>query len=141
MKSLNELFVGKQLLTVESNQFLKDVVNFMAEHNVGLLPVLENGKLVGVFSERDLVRRVIAKGMDISTTLVSDVMTKQLIIAKIDESYSACLHKMKEAKIRHILVVDGEKLVGVLSMRDLLEIDLSVQKETIEVLNNYIYSR
>jgi CBS domain-containing protein len=113
----------------------------MADSNVGLVPVLRTGKLVGVFSERDLVKRVIAKGLSLEDTTVDDVMTKELILAKSDESYEACLKKMKDAYIRHIIIIDDGLLYGVLSMRDLLEMDITAQKETIQVLNNYIYSR
>jgi signal-transduction protein with cAMP-binding, CBS, and nucleotidyltransferase domain len=68
-------------------------------------------------------------------------MTKILIIASADEPNESVLAKMKEARIRHILIIENEKLVGVLSIRDLLELDLSVCKTTVEVLNNYIYSK
>ncbi len=68
-------------------------------------------------------------------------MSSKLIIAHTDEANESILAKMKEAKIRHILIIENEKLIGVLSMRDLLELDLSVCKTTVEVLNNYIYSK
>ena len=97
--------------------------------------------LIGVFSERDLVKRVIAKDKDMILTPVDDVMSKNLVIAKIEEPNESVLAKMKEAKTRHILIIDNEKLVGVLSIRDLLEIDLNQCKTTVEVLNNYIYSK
>lgn len=141
MQSLKELFQNRSLYTVSSGTKIIDVVKYMAESNVGLVPVLQNGKLIGVFSERDLLKRVIAKDLSLEDTSVDDVMTKELIIAKSDETYEACLKKMKDAHIRHIIIIDDGLLYGVLSIRDLLEIDISVQKETIEVLNNYIYSR
>ncbi len=141
MQSLKELFQNRSLYTVSSGSKLIDVVKYMADSNVGLVPVLRTGKLVGVFSERDLVKRVIAKGLSLEDTTVDDVMTRELILAKSDESYEACLKKMKDAYIRHIIIIDDGLLYGVLSMRDLLEMDITAQKETIQVLNNYIYSR
>lgn len=93
------------------------------------------------FSERDLVKRVIAKDKDLNSTLVDDVMSTNLVIAKIDETTEQAMAKMKEAKTRHILIIDNDKLVGVLSVRDLLEIDLNQCKTTVEVLHNYIYSK
>ncbi|NMB81094.1 MAG: CBS domain-containing protein [Ignavibacteria bacterium] len=142
MKSLKEMCTSKNIFTVNSGSKIIDVVNYMAEHNIGLVPVLDSeGKLLGVFSERDLVRRVISKNMDLSTTVVDSVMTKDLVIANINESHQECLKKMKDKNIRHILIIEEEKLVGILSIRDLLEIDLKVQQETIEVLHNYIYSK
>lgn len=136
------MFSSKNLYTVQSGAKIIEVANYMAEHNIGLVPVLGNdGKLLGVFSERDLVRRVIAKGLDLHTTTVDSIMTKELVIASINESHQECLKKMKDKNIRHILIIDDKKLHGILSMRDLLEIDLQVQQETIEVLHNYIYSK
>ncbi|MFA5806609.1 MAG: CBS domain-containing protein [Melioribacteraceae bacterium] len=142
MKSLKDILVSQSLHTVKADSKINDVVCFMAEHNIGLVPVLsEEGKLLGVFSERDLVRRVIAKGLDLKTTSVEEIMTKDLVLANIDETYEQCLQKMKERGTRHILIIENEKLAGILSIRDLLEMDIKVQRETIEVLHNYIYSK
>ncbi|MCX7797183.1 MAG: CBS domain-containing protein [Melioribacter sp.] len=142
MKSIKEKVLSKKILTVKSGTSIYDTVLFMAEHNIGLVPVLDdNGRLLGVFSERDLVRRVIAKNLDLKETSVDSVMSKDLVLADINETYEECLKKMKDRGTRHILVIENEKLVGILSIRDLLEIDLKVQKETIEVLHNYIYSK
>ncbi|HSL87937.1 MAG TPA: CBS domain-containing protein [Ignavibacteriaceae bacterium] len=141
MSSLGELLKNREVFTINSGTSIKQTVHYMAEKGVGLLPVLKDGKLLGVFSERDLVKRVIAKDKDLNSTTVDEVMSTTLIIAKIDESHEATLAKMKEANTRHILIIDGEKLTGVLSMRDLLETDLMSCKTTVEVLNNYIYSK
>jgi CBS domain-containing protein len=113
----------------------------MAEKGVGLVPVMDGAKLVGVFSERDLVKRVIAKAKSIEATKVDEVMSKNLIIANADEPNESILAKMKEGKTRHILIIEDDKLAAVLSMRDLLELDLSACKTTVEVLNTYIYSK
>lgn len=141
MESIKDILGGREVFTIQSGSSIKDAVNYMASKGVGLVPVMKDEKLIGVFSERDLVKRVIAKDKDLFLTLVNDVMSTNLIIAKIDETNESVLAKMKEAKTRHILIVDSEKLVGVLSLRDLLEIDLNQCKTTVEVLNNYIYSK
>jgi CBS domain-containing protein len=141
METIRELLKGRETFTVQSGTTIKETVNYMASKSVGLVPVMKYDKLVGVFSERDLVKRVIAKNKDMDSTFVDDVMSKNLIVAKIDETSESLLVKMKEAKIRHILIIDNDKLVGVLSLRDLLEIDLNHSKTTVEVLNNYIYSK
>jgi CBS domain-containing protein len=142
MKSLKDTLVTQTLLTVKSGTKIYDVVCFMAEHNIGLVPVLsEDGKLLGVFSERDLVRRVISRGLDLNSTAVEEMMTKDLVLANVNETYEQCLQKMKERGTRHILIIENEKLVGLLSIKDLLEMDVKVQRETIEVLHNYIYSK
>ena len=141
MESIRDILQNREVFTIQSGSSVKDAVRYMASKGVGLVPVTKNEMLVGVFSERDLVKRVIAKDKDLFLTLVDDVMSTNLVIAKIDESYESVLAKMKEAKTRHILIIDNEKLVGVLSLRDLLEIDLNQCKTTVEVLNNYIYSK
>jgi CBS domain-containing protein len=141
MESIQDMLKGKEVFTVQSGSSVKDIVNYMASKSVGLVPIMKDEKLVGVFSERDLVKRVISKDKDLVSTKVDDVMSTNLVIAKIDETNESVLAKMKEAKTRHILIVDNDKLVGVLSLRDLLEIDLNHCKTTVEVLNNYIYSK
>lgn len=141
MGEIKQLLEGRELFTVSNGTTVKDAVFYMAEKGVGLVPVMQADKLVGVFSERDLVKRVIAKGKTIEDTKVDEVMTKDLIISSVDEQNESILAKMKEARIRHILIIENDKLIGVLSMRDLLELDLSVCKTTVEVLNNYIYSK
>ena len=142
MKSLKEILISQTILTVKSGTSIYDVTCYMAKHNIGLVPVLgDDGKLLGVFSERDLVRRVIAKGLDLNNSNVDDVMTKDLLVADINQTHEQCLKKMKEKGTRHILIVDQEKLAGILSIKDLLEVDLKDHKETIEVLQNYIYAR
>lgn len=141
MDSIKDILKGRKVFTVQSGSTIKDVVGYMASKGVGLVPVMQQEKLIGVFSERDLVKRVIAKDKDLNSTMVNDVMSTNLVIAKLDESNESVLAKMKEAKTRHILIIDNDKLAGVLSLRDLLEIDLNQCKTTVEVLNNYIYSK
>jgi len=141
MESIRDILQGREVFTIQSGSSIKDAVNYMASKGVGLVPVMKNEMLIGVFSERDLVKRVIAKDKDLILTLVDDVMSTNLVIGKIDEPNESVLAKMKEAKTRHILIIDNEKLIGVLSLRDLLEIDLNQCKTTVEVLNNYIYSK
>ena len=141
MENIKEILSDRELYTVTKDTSIKDVVFYMAEKGVGLVPIMESGKLVGVFSERDLVKRVIAKNKSLDETKVEDVMSTKLIIADVNEANESVLAKMKEANTRHILIIENEKLIGVLAMRDLLELDLSACKMTVEVLNNYIYSK
>jgi len=141
MENIKEILAQRELYTVTKEATIKDVVFYMADKGVGLVPIMDSGKLVGVFSERDLVKRVIENNKSLDETKVEDVMSTKLIIADINEANESVLAKMKEANTRHILVIEAEKLVGVLAMRDLLELDLSACKLTVEVLNNYIYCK
>ena len=141
MENIKSILAQRELYTVSKGTTIKNVVFYMAEKGVGLVPIMDSGKLIGVFSERDLVKRVIAKSKNLDETKVEDVMSTKLIIAAVDEANESVLAKMKEANTRHILIIENEKLIGVLAMRDLLELDLTACKMTVEVLNNYIYSK
>ncbi len=141
MENIKEILADRELYTVNKGTTIRNAVMYMAEMKVGLVPIMEDGKLVGVFSERDLVKRVIAQNKSLDETKVEDVMSTKLVIADISEANESVLAKMKEANTRHILIIENEKLIGVLAMRDLLELDLSACKLTVEVLNNYIYSK
>ena len=141
MKPISELIKDRKLHFVTKGTTIRKAAEYMNEHNIGLVPILDtDGKLLGVFSERDIVRRVISKNLDCNQILVDEVMSTNLVFAGIEESYEACIQKMKSKGTRHILILDQEKLVGIISVRDLLEIDLTIKNETIEVLHNYIYS-
>ena len=141
MENIKEILSDRELYTVNKGTTIRNAVMYMAEKKVGLVPIMDDGKLVGVFSERDLVRRVIAQNKSLDETKVEDVMSTKLIVAEVNEANESLLAKMKEANTRHILIIENEKLIGVLAMRDLLELDLSACKLTVEVLNNYIYCK
>jgi CBS domain-containing protein len=140
MKKVNSLIKGKSLYFVRSGESVLDVVKFMAEKNIGAVPVLDGDKLVGIFSERDLMKRVVAKGLDPAKVRVDDVMTREILIARSDETYKECMVKMQKAGVRHLPIVDqNNKLIGMLSLRDLLAFDLNEKTESIEMLHAYIY--
>jgi CBS domain-containing protein len=139
MKTLGELTKGKTMHHVTTGTTVFDTVTYMAENNIGAVPVLEKeGRLRGIFSERDLLKRCIAKGIDIKTTLVEDVMTKGVIVIESHDTYDYCLKIMKQESIRHIPVREGEKLIGMISMRDLLMLDSDEKAEEIGFLKSYI---
>ncbi|MCR4416206.1 MAG: CBS domain-containing protein [Ignavibacteria bacterium] len=141
MKTLKEIISDRPILSVQKDFTIRQVSEYMAQNKIGLVPILDGDKLVGVFSERDLLQRVVAAGKDPDKTKVEEVMTINLIISDEDETYLECLSKMKTANIRHIIVKSGDKLKGVVSMRDLLQADLNIKDETIETLYNYINSK
>jgi CBS domain-containing protein len=112
----------------------------MSSKHVGAIPILDGDKLVGIFSERDVINRVVARGYEPRTTKVEDVMTKELVVAGADESYESCLWKMKQAACRHLPIVEEGRLLGVLSIRDLLMVDIDEKDEKIEFLHNYLFT-
>lgn len=140
MKSISEIVKERPLYAIEKNKSVADAAGLMAEKNVGALPVVDGQSLVGIFSERDIVKRVIALGKDPSTTPIQEVMTTKIVVAEAHESYESCLSKMQKAHCRHLPVVSEEQLIGMVSLRDLLQIDLDEKERNLEYLESYIYT-
>jgi CBS domain-containing protein len=138
-KTIGKLIKGRYVYTAHSGQTVFDVARSMSEKRVGALAVLEEDRLVGIFSERDLMTRVVAKGLNPQKVLVDEVMTRNLIVASPSDSYTEALAKMQKAGIRHLLIVDGDQLVGMLSLRDLLQVDIKEKSAEIESLHEYIH--
>ena len=118
-----------------------DAVRYMARVKRGAVPVISDGRLVGMFSERDLMLRVVLAGKEAQTTRVEEVMTRDLVVAARDETHSICLAKMKKMHFRHLPVVEDGKLVGLISLRDLLEMEADTQSQHIDLLNYYVHYR
>jgi CBS domain-containing protein len=139
MAVLKDLLNEKRLYFVKTGMNVFDVAKYMDLHNIGAVPVLDkDNKLKGIFSERDLVRRCIAKELDLKTTKIDEVMTSQVYVIEITDSPEYCMQIMKQQKIRHMPVIEEHKLVGLISMRDLLLYDMKIKEEKIEMLNTYI---
>jgi len=117
-----------------------DTAKLMAERNIGIVMVLENERLVGVFSERDLIRRVLAENKDPAAVKVSEVMTKRVVIARDEDDPELCLQKMEQESCRHLPVFVGDKPVGMLSIRDLMRYILRSKEEDLKLLEQYISS-
>jgi len=137
--TLKDLLKEKRLFFVKSGMKIIDVVKFMDLHNIGAVPVLgEKNMLNGIFSERDLLRRCVAKELDINSVIVDEVMTKEVIVIESSDTVEYCIKIMKQESIRHIPIIEGKTLVGMLSMRDLLLHDIQVKEEKIDTLSAYI---
>ncbi len=140
MKSIKELINERPLYSIGKEKSVIEVATFMAEKNIGAVPIVEGDRLVGIFSERDIVTRVISKGLDPTKTTVADVMTSKIVVADADEGFESCLRKMQQAHCRHLPIVSGEQLIGVVSLRDLLMMDLDEKERNLEYLQSYIYT-
>jgi CBS domain-containing protein len=114
-----------------------DAIQLMDEKNVGALPVLEHGKLVGIVTERDYTRKVILRGRASKDTPVSDIMTRELLTVNPSSSITECMRIMSERHVRHLPVLDGTSLVGILSVGDVLNWIVWAQKATIDNLERY----
>ena len=139
MKRLRDIMRHGFLFSVQRGGTVADAVRTMAANNVGIVAVLDGDRLVGVFSERDVVRKVVASGLDPARTPVADVMTARLVVADADEDYQSAMSKMDQANIRHLPVVSGERLLSMLSIRDLRRVAIEDRGAEIEYLKEYLY--
>jgi len=120
MTTLRDLVKDRKLYSIESNRSVLEAARYMMEHNVGAVPVLRDGNLAGILSERDIMNRVVAVGRTPGTTAVSEVMTANPRAVAADESLEECLFIMREFGFRHLPIVDGKQLRGLVSLRDVL---------------------
>jgi len=123
---------------VSPEQTVLDAVSLMAIRRVGAIPVVEDGRLVGIFSERDLVRRVVAPGRSVEKTRVAEVMTADPVTAAPGDERALAVLKMENVGCRHLPVVQHGALVDMLSIRDLLFTELEERAEAVESLRRYI---
>ena len=141
MKTLKELLGDRPLHFVKTGMKIIEVAKFMGLHNIGAVPVLEQSDkltLKGIFSERDLLRRCIAKEIDLFKTPVDEVMTEKVIVVESKDTPEYCIQIMKLENIRHMPVIESNDLIGIISIRDLLLYDMNLKEEKIELLNSYI---
>lgn len=140
MSSIRQLLKDRQTYTVESQQSVLEVAKFMVERNIGAVPVLEGGKLVGIFSERDIMKRVLVEGKDPKKAKVSDVMTPNPLVVTADESFDNCMVLMKQHGFRHLPILDGNKLLGLVSLRDLLLHEVDEKDGEVKMMRAYMHS-
>src|SRR5882757_7173951 len=124
--------------SIGPNAIVIDAIQLMGEKNVGALPVVDNGTLVGIVSERDYTRKVILKGRSSKETPVSDIMTAQLLTVTPSDHVIECMRIMTEKRVRHLPVLEGTNLVGILSIGDVVNWFISSQTATIDNLERYI---
>ena len=141
MHTVRELLESKRgrVVTIAPDASVYDALELMAERNIGAACVLEADRLVGIVSERDMMNRVIAAGRDPKGTRVRDVMTSKPIVVEASETHERCLKVMQQAKIRHLPVIDGDRLLGVISLRDLLKVDADSKAEELKHMQDYIH--
>ena len=129
---------GKAVFSVESATMVYRAVELMCEKNIGGLLVVDNGKLAGIFTERDYARKMILKGKSSKDTPVREIMTRDPITVTPDSTVEDCMNLMTDKRIRHLPVVEGDKLVGMISIGDLVRFTIEEQKIIIEDLEHYI---
>ncbi len=142
MKPVTHLLATKptEIWTINANQAVLDAIKFMAEKNIGALLVTDGAKLAGIVSERDYARKVILQGKLSSETPVAEIMTTNIISVAPDDTIDTCMELMTKHDIRHLPVLEREKIIGVLSIGDLVRATIAEQQQTINHLEGYIMS-
>lgn len=136
---IRDVIRNREPYSMKPSASVQDAAEFMASRNVGAVCVVdESGKLLGVFSERDVVKRVVLQRHDPTSIKVGDVTSELRAVIRCDETPHQALERMELIGTRHLPVVDGERWVGMLSMRDLMRVELSEQGDEIKLLHEYI---
>ena len=141
MKTIQQLLATKkhqEVISIAPHRPVFDALVVLAEYEIGALMVLEGEKLVGIFSERDYAREVVLKGKSSKTTAVSEVMTANVISVKLGDTVEQAMTVMTEKRIRHLPVLDNGKVVGMLSIGDLVKETIDYQQRLIKQLESYI---
>lgn len=141
MKTLRQLLQAKPagILSIAPDARVIDALKVMAEKNVGALLVMDSGRLIGIITERDYARKVILHGKSSLDTPVREIMTDKVLCVHPDQSVEECMGLMTDKRIRHLPVMDGDKLIGVLSIGDLVKETIAEQQFTIKQLESYIH--
>jgi CBS domain-containing protein len=129
MSPIYDLVKDRKVCSVETESTVLEAARYMMEQRIGALPVLRNGELVGIFSERDIMNRVVAVGRLPGSTKVSEVMTAKPKAVDVGESVENCLYLMREFGFRHLPIVDGKELKGLVSSRDILLRYISLKED------------
>lgn len=131
---------GRALYTIEPEDPVLEAVRMMADHHVGALLVMRGTELAGIVSERDYARKVVLHGRSSAETPVWQIMTSPVITVSLDESVQDCMRIMTDCRIRHLPVIDGGRIIGMISIGDLVKAVIQEQQQTIEQLESYIHS-
>jgi CBS domain-containing protein len=135
-----DLIKNQEIYHAELSQTVLEAVQLMVEHNIGAVPVLHNGKLVGIFSERDLMKRVVGEARDPRSTRLAEIMTEDPLTVSMHEELENCMTIMRRHSFRHLLVCHEGRLVGIVSLRDILLHDLSEKDDEVRMMRAYIHS-
>ena len=135
-----DLLKNQVVVSVEPHQTVLEVARLMVNHNIGAVPILQQGKLVGIFSERDLMHRVIVAGMDPARTAVSQVMTEDPMTVQPGDSLETCMTLMRRHGFRHLPVCSERELHGFVSLRDILLHDLDEKDDEVRMMRAYLHS-
>jgi CBS domain-containing protein len=129
---------GNNVIAIAPDRSVLDAIKLMAEKGIGSLVVLDGDRLAGILSERDYARKVILKGRASDSTPVADIMTPDVVTTTAGATIDECMQLMTDRKCRHLPVVDGDRVIGIVSIGDLVQAIIADQKAEIEQLEHYI---
>jgi CBS domain-containing protein len=129
---------GRRVHHIGPDASVRDALAIMADHEIGALVVLEGGHLVGIITERDYARKIVLKGRTSLATPVREIMSTQVICARLDQTVEECMAVMTAKAVRHLPVLDHKKLVGIVSIGDMVKCIIADQKFMIEQLEHYV---
>jgi signal-transduction protein with cAMP-binding, CBS, and nucleotidyltransferase domain len=135
-----DLIKSQETYQAELGDSVLQTVQAMVDRNIGAVPVTHNGKLVGIFSERDLMKRVVGEGRDPSSTCMAEVMTDDPLTISMNEELENCMVLMRRHNFRHLPVCHNGQLIGMVSMRDVLLHDLDEKDDEVRMMRAYIHS-
>ena len=140
MRNIKQLLVdkGDDILTIGPNSSVYDAIKAMADNHVGSLLVMENENLVGIITERDYSKNIILKGKSSKNTPVKDIMVSNVLCVKPKQTVEECMALMTDKRVRHLPVIEDDKIIGIISIGDLVKAIISEQKFMIEQLEHYI---
>ena len=130
---------GRALFSVEPEDPVLEAIRMMADHHVGALLVMRGAELAGIVSERDYARKVVLLGRSSAETPVWQIMTSPVVTVSLDHSVQDCMRLVTERRIRHLPVMEGGRVVGMISIGDLVKAVIEEQQQTIEALESYIH--
>ena len=142
MRTVRQLLESKapEVFAIGPDQPVLDAIRLMADKRIGALLVMQRGRMVGIVSERDYARKIVLQGRSSATTPVSEIMTGQVVSVRLDDTAERCMQLVTDRRIRHLPVLDGDAVLGVVSIGDLVKAVIEDQQVEIDQLQRYIAS-
>ena len=130
---------GREVRHIRAEASVREALGLMADYNIGSLAVLDEDHLIGIITERDYARKIVLKGKTSAGTLVKEIMSPKVICARLEQSVEECMAVMTARSVRHLPVLDHKRLVGIVSIGDMVKAIIADQRFTIEQLEHYIH--
>lgn len=139
MHRLRDLILQRRVVTAAPDVTVYAASVIMKKGRIGAISIVDGGRLVGIFSERDLMTRVVVPRLDVDATRVAEVMSRDVVTASLDDPVEKCVEKMQRTNCRHLPVMEGDRVIGMVSMRDLLRDEIAERGDEIRHLKAYIH--